>query len=80
MKLNKMLLITISTLLVCGTANLSAAQQDVNSRIGKLSFTKDFENGYPTHATVKKLFDEMDFQRATQAYLWSIPLISFVWW
>ena len=80
MKLNKLLLITISTLLVCGMANFSAAQQDVNSRIGKLSFTKDFENGYPTDETVTKLYDEMDFQRATQAYMWSIPLIGFVHW
>jgi hypothetical protein len=32
-------------LLVCGMANFTAAQQDVNSRIGKLSFTKDFANG-----------------------------------
>ena len=27
------------------------------------------ENGYPTAATAQKLYDEMDFQRATQAYL-----------
>jgi hypothetical protein len=25
----------------------------------------------PTDETVKKLYDEMDIQRATQAYLWS---------
>jgi len=29
---------------------------------------------------VKKLYDEMDFQRAVQAYIWSIPLVSFVNW
>ncbi|MDV3002984.1 MAG: hypothetical protein N5P05_004639 (plasmid) [Chroococcopsis gigantea SAG 12.99] len=27
------------------------------------------QNGYPTRQTVDKLYDEMDFQRATQAYL-----------
>jgi hypothetical protein len=52
----------------------------IDSRIGELEFTKDFENGYPTDETVKKLYDEMDFQRATQAYMWSIPLIGFVYW
>ena len=56
------------------------APETIDSRIGKLSFTKDFENGYPTDATVTKLYDEMDFQRASQAYMWSIPLVSFVWW
>ena len=53
------------------------AQEAVDSRIGELSFTKDFENGYPTDETVRALYDEMDFQRATQAYIWSVPLVGF---
>ena len=32
--------------------------------------------GYPTKDTVTKLNDEMDFQRAMQAYLWSFPAVS----
>jgi len=56
------------------------AQVTLDSRIGELSFTKEFATGYPTDETVTKLYDEMDFQRATQAYMWSIPLIGFVWW
>ena len=66
--------------LMFAMASTALAQQTVNTRIGKLEFTKDFANGYPTHETVTKLYDEMDFQRACQAYMWSIPLISFVWW
>jgi len=54
--------------------------ETLDTRIGKLSFTHDFANGYPTKETVEKLFDEMDFQRATQAYLWAIPLVSFAQW
>ena len=27
-----------------------------------------------------KLYDEMDFQRAVQAYIWAIPLVGFVDW
>ena len=46
-----------------------APGQTINTRIGKLSFTHDFANGYPTTETVQKLFDERDFQRACQAYL-----------
>lgn len=34
--------------------------------IGDLSFTHDFANGYPTDATQEFLFDEIDFQRASQ--------------
>ena len=29
---------------------------------------------------LKTLFDEMDFQRACQLYLWAIPIVSFVQW
>jgi hypothetical protein len=38
--------------------------ETIDTRIGKLEFTHDFANGYPTDATVKKLFDALDFQRA----------------
>ena len=55
-------------------SNFAVAQETIDTRIGTLEFTKDFEKGYPTHETVKKLYDEMDFQRATQAYMWSIPV------
>ena len=51
--------------------------QQVETRIGTLEFTHDFANGYPTDATVEKLYDERDFQRACQAYLWSLPAVSF---
>ncbi len=36
--------------------------------------------GYPTLETQQKLFDEMDFQRATQAYLWGLPIVAFAQW
>jgi hypothetical protein len=48
----------------------------INTRIGELSFTHDFANGYPTKETVEKLYDERDFQRACQAYLWAMPMVS----
>ena len=47
--------------------------QTVETRSGKL----DFELGVPTKETVTKLYDEMDYQRACQLYLWSLPLVSF---
>jgi hypothetical protein len=47
--------------------------QTTDTRIGKLNF----ENGYPTEETARKLFDEMDYQRAVQAYLWAYPAVLF---
>src|SRR6201995_1056404 len=54
--------------------------QQFETRIGPLEFTHDFPDGYPTDATIEKLYDERDFQRACQAYLWSLPAVSFVSW
>ena len=54
--------------------------ETINTRLGPLEFTHDFANGYPTDATVDKLYDERDFQRACQAYIWSLPAVSFTAW
>ena len=48
----------------------------IEARIGTLEFTHDFANGFPTDATVQKLYDERDFQCACQAYLWALPAVS----
>jgi hypothetical protein len=47
--------------------------QTVDTRIGKL----DFELGVPTKATVENLYDQMDFQRASQLYIWGLPIVEF---
>jgi hypothetical protein len=54
--------------------------QEIETHIGRLEFTHDFANGFPTDETVEKLYDERDFQRACQAYLWSLPAVSFASW
>src|SRR6201993_31361 len=54
--------------------------QGIETRIGRLEFAHDFATGYPTDATIEKLYDERDFQRACQAYLWSLPAVSFASW
>jgi hypothetical protein len=51
----------------------TAAPDSVKTRIGTL----DFKNGYPSKETAQKVFDEMDYQRAVQAYLWAYPAVSF---
>ena len=45
----------------------------VKTRIGDLKF----EQGFPTEETTRKVFDEIDYQRAVQAYLWAYPAVSF---
>ena len=46
--------------------------ETIDTRIGKL----DFELGVPTKETVAKLYDEIDFQRACQLYLWALPVVN----
>ncbi len=55
------------------TLVLPVSAQSIDSRIGKL----DFQSGYPTDETVQKLYEELDFQRAVQAYLWALPMASY---
>jgi len=62
------------------SAGVQAQAETIKTPIGSLSFTHDFANGYPTDATVKKLYDARDFQRACQAYLWAIPIVSMEQW
>lgn len=50
-----------------------AKADSIETHIGTLTF----ENGYPSEETAHKLFDEMDYQRAVQAYLWAYPAVSF---
>ncbi len=44
----------------------------VDTKIGKI----ELENGYPTSESVAKLYDELDFRRAVQAYIWAIPIVA----
>jgi hypothetical protein len=72
--------IVVALLGMFSAASAPGQGQTASTRIGELQFTHDFANGYPTKETVEKLYDERDFQRACQAYLWSIPAVSFAQW
>ena len=51
----------------------ASTADSVQTRLGALTF----ERGFPTAETTKKVFDEIDYQRAVQAYLWAYPAVSF---
>ncbi len=40
----------------------------------------DLEHSFITDESSEKLFDAMDLQRASQAYIWSTPTVSFYTW
>jgi hypothetical protein len=58
---------------ITGAHAQTTTPDSVKTRIGDLQF----EQGFPTEETTRKLFDEMDYQRAVQAFLWAYPAVSF---
>jgi hypothetical protein len=70
---------TLRAILLAGTATLVllappfAQAQTVDTRIGKI----ELQAVYPSKQSVEKLYDEMDFQRATQAFIWALPAVGF---
>ena len=53
--------------------NQAPAPTAIETRLGTLTY----EAGFPTDETARKLYDEMDFQRAVLAYQYADPLVSF---
>lgn len=48
----------------------------VTTHIGELTF----DHGIPTEETSEKLYYELDYHRAVQAYLWSLPIVGQAQW
>ncbi len=77
--MRSLLLVSIAiSMLLAGSAwsGERALEGTVKTRIGKLKFV----NGYPSDETIVKLYDELDFQRAVQAYLWGLPMVEMAEW
>lgn len=69
----------IVRILVAGAlliAASTAAAQSTKTRVGKF----EYDGGYPTKKNVERLNDQLEFQRAVQAYLWALPWVGFAQW
>ena len=62
----------IGALAVSGFATLTRAQESHFDKLANLPFAE----GRPTKETAQTLRDELLFQRATQTYLWALPLLN----
>jgi hypothetical protein len=74
LKVISILIYTVMSLVLCASAHAQDGMKTRDTRIGRLVF----ENGYPDRETLERLYDERDFQRASQAYLWSLPAVSMM--
>ncbi|MGE0053386.1 MAG: DUF1254 domain-containing protein [Hyphomicrobium sp.] len=50
--------------------------ETIETPIGKV----ELQDNFITDESKQKLFDEMDYQRAAQAYIWSTPAVSYKQW
>ncbi len=48
----------------------------IDTPVGSIELNDSFFNDDAS----RRLFDEMDYQRASQAYIWAMPLVSMVTW
>jgi hypothetical protein len=62
----ELILIAFAATLVSPCISQETKPETLKTRIGELTFTHDFANGYPDKKSVEKLYDEMDFQRGCQ--------------
>jgi len=68
-----------------GTAQAAAVPLENAKLYGDEKITTPFglielQHSFITDESSQRLFDEMDLQRASQAYIWSTPLVSFGTW
>lgn len=58
------------------SCSVAAQAQTLATRVGPVAM----EGELPAHESISKLFEELDFQQATQSYLWALPLVSYAQW
>ena len=68
----------MSTMSVITINDAARAQQNVPNQFNRFDTLANllFEHNRPTEETAQTLRDELLFQRATQTYLWAMPLIN----
>jgi len=69
----KKLLIALS-IAILSTSSVYAVERTAQE---VLADSIELEAGQPAKELVQDLYDEMDFQRAVQAYIWATPFVSF---
>lgn len=65
--------VIVSVMNLLGSTGASAEGQSIETHFGKVTLDA---KGYPDQEGVDAIFEEMDFQRASQAYLWALPAVG----
>ncbi len=65
-----------SLFLVAGFTIAKVSEEFMEGYTGAPSINLDFDLGMPTPKTVELLYNQLDFQRAVQSYLWAMPTVG----
>ena len=66
----------VLALLVAGCVDKKSSQRELSAQEYLANRIK-IEAGQPAKDQIQELYDEMDFQRAVQAYIWAVPFVNF---
>ncbi len=61
---------------ICAASIISGSQAGTTKDHWQNLAELQFPGGYPTAESSARLFDELDFQRAVQVYLWALPAMN----
>lgn len=69
----------IAALYLAAAINVAAGEKvksDFSEKYHERIANLKFDHGYPTRVSAENLRDELEFQRATQAYIWALPVAN----
>lgn len=72
--------IFISLLLLAASVIAKAQEMPITGKVDTHIGELEFDYGVPTQETSDKLYYELDYHRAVQAYLWSLPIVGQAQW
>ncbi len=73
--------LALSVILLYGTAQPVAPVSAAEAAVTITGVEIPLRFGLPADAAaVQKLFDQLDFQRSAQAYIWALPIVGFAEW
>ena len=80
MKNRCLIIIAFSSLLLNFGCKKATTENVASASVSTSGTEIKMDGELPSKESIPKLFDEMDFQQATQCYLWGLPIVAFAEW
>lgn len=80
MKNKSIIILTVSTLIFLIGCKKTEVTNTASTSVSSSGTEVKMNGELPSKESIPVLFDEMDFQQATQCYLWGLPIVAFAEW